>query len=222
MTSLIKRFLAEPMSGESIEIASLNAIDRESPTHSFSVFEWTIIKRMIHASADFGIMSDIRFQCEAIKSGIAALQAGATIYADANMIRSGLSIERLQRVNSTYDKKHIHCHVADIEITNESKRTGLPRSLFALRKARPWLHGGIVAIGNAPIALLELNRMIIEENIRPALILGFPVGFVHVEESKNELLSLEVPAIVLQGRRGGSPLAVAAIHALAAISKDLT
>lgn len=83
-----------------------------------------------------------------------------------------------------------------------------------MRKAGKKLDGGIVLIGNAPVALLELNRMAREDNIRPALVIGMPVGFVHVLESKEELVASDLPYVVLDGRRGGSPLAVAALHAI--------
>jgi precorrin isomerase len=90
----------------------------------------------------------------------------------------------------------------------------LPRSIFAVRKACKMLHGGIALFGNAPVALMELNRMILEDGVRPALVIAMPVGFVHVIESKAELMSLDVPWIAIPGRRGGSTLAVAALHAL--------
>jgi precorrin isomerase len=220
MPSLIHALLAEPMSGEAIEAASLATIDREALVHAFSIGEWAVARRMVHTSADFSLLADLRFQHGAVAAGVAALRAGVPIYTDANMIRSGLSLARLQAVNPAYTPDSIHCLVADPEVAEEARRTGLPRSLFALRKAKPLLEGGIVAIGNAPVALLELNRMIAEEGLRPALVLGLPVGFVHVVESKDELLGLEVPAIALRGRRGGSPLAVAAIHALAILAKE--
>jgi hypothetical protein len=137
---------------------------------------------------------------------------------DARMIQAGLSAERLARASGR--PIEIRCHVADDDVAEEARRSGLPRSLFALRKARPVLDGGIVVFGNAPVALLELNRMIVEENIRPAFIVGFPVGFVHVTEAKTELERMPVPHVTLRGRRGGSPLAVAAIHALAELASS--
>ena len=220
MPSLIHALLAAPMSGADIEAASLATIDREAPAHAFQPGEWAVARRMVHTSADFSLLAELRFSAGAVAAGLAALRAGAPIYADANMIRSGLSLARLQAVNPAYTRDSIHCHVADPEVAEQAARTGLPRSLFALRKAKAVLEGGIVAIGNAPVALLELNRMIAEEGLRPALVLGLPVGFVHVVESKEELLGLPVQAITLQGRRGGSPLAVAALHALAILAKE--
>ena len=218
---LIHALLARPMSGEAIEAASLATIDREAPAHAFDPGQWAVARRLVHTSADFALLGDLCFHGEAVAAGIQALRAGAPIYADANMIRSGLSLARLRAVHPGYAPAALHCHVADPEVAEAARLAGLPRSLFALRKARPALDGAIVAIGNAPVALLELNRMIVEEGLRPALVLGFPVGFVHVVESKDELLGLDVPAVVLRGRRGGSPLAVAAIHALAVLAREV-
>lgn len=220
MQPLIHHLMANPMSGEAIEAASFAAIDREAPAHGFDAGQWGVARRMVHTCADFSILSDLVFHADAVEAGIAALQAGAPIYTDANMIRSGLSLARLKAVNPGYSPASISNFVADPEVAEEARRTGLPRSLYAIRKAKDRLHGGIVGIGNAPVALLELNRMIVEEGIRPALVIGMPVGFVHVVESKDELLHLDVPAIALKGRRGGSPLVVAAIHALAVLAKE--
>ena len=134
-----------------------------------------------------------------------ALGRGSLIYCDSNMIRSGLSLARLRRINPVYGPGKIVCYVADEGVAAEARATGLPRSLLGMRKARPLLNDAIVVFGNAPIALLELNRMILEEGLRPALVIGLPVGFVHVVESKEELLTLPVPFITLTGRRGGAP-----------------
>ncbi len=89
-----------------------------------------------------------------------------------------------------------------------------------MRKAREFLDGGIAVFGNAPVALLELNRLIMEEGISPALVIAMPVGFVHVTESKEELMSLRAPYIAIAGRRGGSPLAVATLHALCSLAVE--
>jgi len=104
------------------------------------------------------------------------------------------------------------------DVARDAQISRLPRSLFAVGKAKAVLAGGIALFGNAPIALLELNRLIIEENLRPAVVIAMPVGFVHVIESKEELMSLDVPFITITGRRGGSPLAVSVLHALCSIA----
>jgi precorrin isomerase len=203
---------------EKIEKRSLDTIDGESGHHSFDSEQWKVVRRMIHASADFSLIESTRFSPDAVQAGIHALKAGRDIYVDSNMIRAGLSMARLRAVASGYCPEKIHCHVADEDITAQARMEKLPRSLFAVRKARPILSGSIAAFGNAPVALFELNRLIIEEGIKPALVIAMPVGFVHVEESKKELMSLGVPFVAVGGRRGGSPLAVSAIHALCSIA----
>jgi precorrin isomerase len=206
--------MAHPMNGAAIEARSLAIIDAEAPAHSVAPGEWAVIRRMIHSMADFAIADCVRFSPEAVEAGMAALRAGAPIYADSNMIRAGLSVARLRRVSPTYGQDRIVCHVADDDVARQARAAGLPRSLFAVRKARQTLNGGIAVFGNAPVALLELNRMVIEDKIHPALVIAMPVGFVHVVESKQELMALTLPWIATEGRRGGSTLAVAAIHAL--------
>jgi precorrin isomerase len=115
---------------------------------------------------------------------------------------------------SDYSRERIVCHVADADVAQQAEQEHLPRSLFAIRKAKAVLDGGIAVFGNAPVALLELNRLIMKEGIRPSLVIAMPVGFVHVVESKDELMSLGVPFVAIEGRRGGSTLAVSAVHAL--------
>jgi len=173
---------------------------------------------MIHTTGDFAIIDDVRFSPNAISSAIEALRNGKPIYTDTNMIRSGLSMARLSSINPDYNPGLIRCHIADTDIAAEAKLTGLPRSLLSVRKAAPMLEGAIVLFGNAPVGLLELNRMIIEEGLKPALVVAVPVGFVHVAESKDEIMALDVPCIALRGRRGGSAIAVSILHALASLA----
>jgi len=217
-SSQVYELYKNPMSGEAIEARSLNIIDAEAGAHEFSADQWEVVRRLIHATADFGLMESIRFSADAIESGVAAFRSGSKIFVDSNMIRSGLSLDRLRRVYPRYVPQDLVCHVADKDIARESIEHGLPRSLFAVRKAKSVLQGGLAVFGNAPVALLELNRLVLEEGVRPALVIAMPVGFVHVKESKEELMSLGVPYIAVAGRRGGSPLAVSAIHALCSVA----
>jgi precorrin-8X/cobalt-precorrin-8 methylmutase len=219
VTPLIHQLLHNPVSGPEIEARSFAVIDQEVPGHhGFSPSAWEIVRRMIHTCADPTLAEVIRFSDDAIDSGVAALQQGRSIYTDSNMIRAGLSLARLRTASSAYCPQQIVCHVADPEVAKQAESSHLPRSLFAIRKAKGLLHGGIAVFGNAPVALLELNRMIVEDNIRPALVIAMPVGFVHVVESKVELMSLGVPFIAIEGRRGGSTLAVSVIHALCGLA----
>jgi len=207
-----------PMSGEAIEARSFEIIDEEMRTHSFSPDQWEVVRRMLHTTADFGLVDDVKFSEDAIDSAVNALRAGSRIFVDSNMIRSGLSMTRLRQVCPSYGPDDLVCHVADKDVAKKAIEKGLPRSLFAVRKAEGILNGGIAVIGNAPVALMELNRLIMEEGVRPAIIIAMPVGFVHVVESKEELMSLGAPHITIRGRRGGSPLAVSAVHALCSLA----
>ncbi|MGZ3607983.1 MAG: precorrin-8X methylmutase [Syntrophales bacterium] len=208
----------EPKSGQEIEEWSFAIIDREAPLHSFAADEWRVVRRMIHTTGDFGVMDSVKFSARGISAAIEALRAGRPIYTDSNMIRSGLSVERLCAVCRRYSHENIFCHIADPDVAEDARESGLPRSLFAVRKAKQILRGGIAVFGNAPVALLELNRMILEEDIHPAFVIAMPVGFVHVTESKEEIMSLDIPHIALTGRRGGSALAVSVIHALCSLA----
>ncbi|MBI4634637.1 MAG: precorrin-8X methylmutase [Deltaproteobacteria bacterium] len=214
----IHDFLANPLSGPEIEARSFAIIDREAPVHHFSAEEWEVVRRIIHTTGDFTSMTDITFSPGAIVSAVTALRNGKMIYTDSNMIRSGISLARLKAVYSGYARERIICYVDNEEVVRKATSQNLPRSFFAVQMAKSRLNGAIALFGNAPVALLEMNRLIIEDNIRPALVVGMPVGFVHVRESKEELLSTGVPFIILAGRRGGSPLAVSVIHALCTIA----
>lgn len=205
------------LDGAGIEVESFRRIDAEAPKHSLSPAEWQIARRLIHTTADFSLIDELAFHHDAIARGCAALKAGAPIYVDSNMIAAGLSIPRLKRCHPDYDRERMVVHVADADVAQAAKVSGLPRAVHALRKAAPRLSGAIVCFGNSPVGLLELNRMILEDGLKIALVVAMPVGFVHVTESKEEVQTLDVPQIVVRGRRGGSPLAVATIHALTSL-----
>jgi len=217
---LMRAFLDAPMSGPDIETRSMEIIDREAPAHLFGPGEWRIVRRMIHTVGDFGIIEAVRFSPDAVEAGVKALKGCRAIFTDSNMIRTGISLARLRGVCGFYRSESIRCHVADKDIARLARRSGLPRSLYAVQKAKPLLEGAIVLIGNAPVALMEISRMIIEEGLRPSLVVALPVGFVHVVESKEELMSLGVPYIATVGRRGGSPLAVSVLHALCGLAGE--
>lgn len=217
-TLLAHTLSAHPKSGPEIETESFATIDRLVPDHPPGP-TWEVVRRMIHACADPSIVSDVVFSEGAVTAGIAALRRGAPLYTDANMIRAGLSLARLQAVCPDYTPDQLRCFVADPEVAAQAAAHGLPRALYAVRKAAPNLEGGLALFGNSPVGLAELNRFIVEEGLRPALVVGMPVGFVHVVEVKEELLTLPVPHIVLRGRRGGSALAVSCLHALCTLAE---
>jgi precorrin isomerase len=217
---LLQAFLEAPLSGPEIEARSMAIIDQEAPPHRFSPAEWQVVRRMIHTVGDFTIGEAVRFSPDAIEAGVNALHACRPIYVDSNMIRSGISLARLQEACGFYRRESLLCHIADEDVARKARRTGLPRSLHAVRKAKPLLDGAIVAIGNAPIALMEISRQMVEEGLKLSLVIALPVGFVHVVESKEELMGLGVPFIATAGRRGGSPLAVSVVHALCGLAAE--
>lgn len=202
------------MNGAAVEAESFRQIEAEMPAHSFTPEQWRVVRRMIHTTADFSIAPHITFGNDPITAGLNALRAGAPIFSDSNMIKGGLSVAKAQKFNPIYTRDSIHCYVADPEVAALAKEKKITRSLAALDRARPIIDGGIVLVGNAPLALAGIVRMIQNGEVRPRLIIGMPVGFVHVIESKEMVMETDVPYIVLQGRRGGSPLAVTALHGI--------
>lgn len=202
------------MSGIEIEEESFRRIEAETPRGTFNDEEWKVARRLIHTSADFSIISTLKFRHDPIQAGLKALKNGALLFSDSNMIRSGISVSKLKKFNPSYERESIHCFVADADVSKEAAEKNITRALAAVCKAKNIINKGIFLCGNAPLALAGTIKMIVEENIRPALIIAMPVGFVNVVESKELLKEVDVPHIVLEGRRGGSPLAVAALHGI--------
>lgn len=205
--------------GQAIEHDSFAIIDAEVGSHVYRKEQWPIVRRMIHANADFEFNGLTDFHPSAVESGIQAILRGGTpVVADVEMICSGLSQPRLAHFGMrTYQ------FISDADVIETAKAEDTTRAVQAMRKAHRLglLNGAMVGIGNAPTALIELVRLIREDGACPALVLGMPVGFVAAAESK-ELMSAisEVPWIVIQGRKGGSTLVVAALHALLALAEE--
>jgi precorrin-8X/cobalt-precorrin-8 methylmutase len=201
--------------GRTIEDGSFAIIDREAGSHEFSDSEWQVVRRVIHATADFEFKQLIRFQGNAVAAGIDALRSGCPVLVDVKMITAGLNQERLD----AYGCK-IHSFISDPDVIETAKQLNSTRAIESMRKAHRLglLNGAIIAIGNAPTALLEVVRLVEEEGASPALIVGVPVGFVSAVESKEAVARISTPAIVACGRKGGSPIAVAIIHALLLLS----
>ncbi len=201
--------------GRSIEDSSFAIIEQEAGQHNFTPEQWQVTRRVIHATADFEFKDLMRFHPQAISSGIQALKAGCNVIVDVKMISAGLNEDRL----GAYGCK-IASYISDEDVIAQAKTKNTTRAIEAMKKAHRLGHldGAVIAIGNAPTALLETVRLVKEENARPALVIGVPVGFVSAAESKEAALSLETPYIVARGRKGGSPIAVAIIHALLLLS----
>lgn len=203
------------LSAAEIEQESFRRIEAESPLcATLPVEEWRVARRLIHTTADLTVADSLVFRHDAIHAGLRALRRHAPIFTDSRMLRSGLSLERLRRLHTDYSADDLHCHIGDPDVAARARAEGCARALCSAEKARPMLPGSIVLIGNAPLALARIARYILEEDIRPALVVGMPVGFVNVVEAKELLARCPVPQIVLEGRRGGSALAVATLHAI--------
>lgn len=171
-----------------------------------------ILRRVVHASADYDFVKNLHLHPEAVSSGIAALRAGAPVVVDVEMIRSGVNRTALEKRGCA-----VHCFMGDPDVAEAAKRENTTRAIAAMKKAARVLEGGarpVVAVGNAPTALLALVDLVNAGTLRPALVVGAPVGFVQAAESKEALLQLPVPSIVARGRKGGSTVTVAIINAL--------
>lgn len=204
--------------GRRIERGSFEVIDREIGAHDFSSEQWTVVRRVIHATADFEFARLMAFHPEAITAGGAALRRGCHLVVDVRMIEVGLSAPRLAAYGC-----RVHCHISDDDVIATAVARDSTRAIEAMRKAHRAgvLDGSIVAIGNAPTALIELVRLCTEEGARPALVVGVPVGFISAAESKELVLQARpCPYIVSRGRKGGSPIAVAILHALLSASQE--
>lgn len=204
--------------GQKIEHESFAIVDNEAGAHdAYSDAQWQIVRRMIHATADFEFNGLCQFHPDAVEAGVNALTQGAPIIADVEMICVGLSKPRLSHFGVSS-----HHFISDEDVINRAKAENTTRAVQAMRKAQQQglLDGGIVAVGNAPTALLEVLELIKQGKVRPALIVGLPVGFVSAAESKDILSELkDVPWLITKGRKGGSTLVVSALHALLALAE---
>ena len=193
---------------------SFAMIAEEIGPHDFSEDEWKIVRRIIHASADFELGRSVIIHPNAIQAGVEAIRKGRHVIADVQMIESGTGKKRFQKHGGD-----VHCYISDEDVMVEAKSLKTTRAIISMQKAVRENEGGIYAIGNAPTALLELIRLIKEGVAKPDLIIGMPVGFVSAAESKEELAKItEVPFITNVGRKGGSTVTVAALNAISLLA----
>jgi len=197
--------------GQSIEDESMEIIEREVGSHPYNEMEWPIVRRIIHATADFDFAGEnkIVFHKDAITSGINALKNGCSIIADVNGVIGGLN-----KQNPKDFGNNLICNISDPDLAERAKQENKTRAQMSMRIAASEMNGGILVIGNAPTALLEVIKMIREGVTKPALVIGIPVGFVSAAESKEELQTVDVPFITNTGRKGGSSCAASIVNAL--------
>lgn len=205
--------------GRGIEDESFAIIDAEVGEHAFSAEEWQVVRRVIHATADFEFQHLMAFGNDAIAAGIRALTSGFPLVVDVKMIAVGLNEQRLGAYGC-----QVHCFISDDDVIQSATQHNSTRAIEAMRKAHRLglLEGAVVAVGNAPTALLEVLRLVREEGANPALVVGVPVGFVSAAESKHAAIASTVPYIASRGRKGGSTIAVAILHALLHLSVRAT
>ena len=192
-----------------IEKESFRMIDEILGETKINPLYAPIIKRAIHTTADFDYLAHLCFSKHVVERAILALQNGAHIVTDTQMVKAGIN----KTILTDFGGK-VHCFIADEDVALRAKKEGTTRSAVAIEKAAKLNHPLIFAIGNAPTALLKIKELIEKGVLAPELVIGVPVGFVNVVESKEELMEIDVPYIVARGRKGGSNVAAAICNAL--------
>lgn len=168
-----------------------------------------VIKRAIHTTADFDYADNLVFSPHAVRNGIEALKGGCDIVTDTQMAKAGINKTILGKLGG-----QVHCFMSDPDVAAEAKDRGITRAIVSMERAAGLEKPCIFAIGNAPTALICLKDLMDQNRIQPALIIGVPVGFVNVVESKELIIGTQVPYIVARGRKGGSNVAAAIVNAM--------
>ena len=168
-----------------------------------------VVKRVIHCTADFDYAQNLAFSDGAVRVALDALREGCDIVTDTNMAKAGINKSAAAKLGC-----EIHCFMSDPDIAEIAKERGCTRAVASMEKAAQLQRPLIFAIGNAPTALLHLRELIDEGKVKPKLVIGVPVGFVNIIESKEAIMGADVPYIVAKGRKGGSNVAAAIVNAL--------
>lgn len=168
-----------------------------------------IVKRCIHTSADFDYADNLAFSEDVVNKAIEAIKSGACIVTDTQMAKSGINKKALARYGG-----EVYCFMSDEDVAKEAKEKGSTRATVCMDKAAAMDKPLIFAIGNAPTALVRLYELITEGKLKPELIIGVPVGFVNVVQSKELIMETDAPYIVAKGRKGGSNIAACIVNAL--------
>jgi precorrin-8X/cobalt-precorrin-8 methylmutase len=203
-----------PASPEDIEQQSMEIAERIlPPVPNISEEERLVLKRVVHASGDPQVAPLIKFSPSAISSGLSAITKGSPIFTDVQMVAAGINRHLAEACRCS-----LSCAMDETRGQKRATEPNITRAAAAMRHLGTRLNGAIVAIGNAPTALLALLDLIDDKEIKPALVVGMPVGFVQAKESKGELMKRNVPYITAVGTRGGSAIAVATVNALLKIA----
>jgi len=196
---------------EDIEKRSMEIITSELNGRTWPEPQFSIVKRCIHTSADFDYADNLRFSEGAEMIGVNALRNGAHIVTDTKMAAAGINKNKLKEYGG-----EVHCFISDDDVVKAAKERGCTRATICMEKGAEIAkdHPVIFAIGNAPTALVRLAEMIDAGELKPTLIIGAPVGFVNVVESKELILERDVPYIIPVGRKGGSNIAATICNAM--------
>ena len=197
------------MGPEEIERASMAIIGREMGDWAGPAENLPVLKRVIHTTADFDFVRNLLFSPKAVRLGREALRRGVTVVTDTAMAAAGIGKPAAARWGVS-----VVCRMGDPDVREEAVQRGVTRALVSMERAAAETPDAIFAIGNAPTALIRLCELVREGAARPSLVVGVPVGFVNVVESKEMLVATDVPYIAAMGRKGGSPVASAVVNAL--------
>ena len=192
-----------------IEARSMELIGQELGERVFPAEQLPVVKRVIHTTADFEYADSLVFSAGAVEAGVAAIRQGCTIVTDTQMAFSGVN----KRVLEKFGGRAV-CFMSDPDVAAEAKARGETRATVSMERAARLEGPLVLAIGNAPTALVRACELIGAGELKPALVIGVPVGFVNVVESKELLLTMDTPHIVARGRKGGSNIAAAICNAL--------
>ncbi len=199
----------ENVKPQEIEARSFEIISEELGERKLDPEKELIIKRCIHTSADFEYADSLCFSERAVEKAVEAIRRGACIVTDTQMGKSGINKKALARFGG-----EVYCFMSDEDVAAKAKEKGSTRATVSMDKAAELDRPLIFAIGNAPTALIRLYELITEGKLRPELIIGVPVGFVNVVQSKELIMQTDVPYIVARGRKGGSNIAACICNAL--------
>ncbi|MCL5674826.1 MAG: precorrin-8X methylmutase [Candidatus Omnitrophica bacterium] len=194
---------------EEIEKRSFEIIEEYVKDGGWIEQEKAIVKRIIHATVEPLYAKEIIFHPYAVKSGLRAIKSGKNIIVDSSMVKAGIN----KKLLSGFGGK-VLCFIEHNDVEKEAKKSGVTKAIISMRKAVKIMNGNIVAIGNAPTALMEICRLVNEGKTKPALVIGLPVGFVGAKDAKGKLLSINIPYITNNSQKGGSSATAATINAL--------
>lgn len=199
----------ENVQPKDIETKSFEIITRELNGRTFENNTELIVKRCIHTSADFDYADNLCFSDDVVAKAMEAIRGGASIVTDTNMAKAGINKVSLGKYGG-----QVHCFMSDEDVAAAAKESGMTRASESMKKAAAMGEPFIYAIGNAPTALITLYDLMEEGKVDPLLIIGAPVGFVNVVQSKELIMSTSVPYIVPRGRKGGSNIAACIVNAI--------